>query len=121
MRLRMCLAATALTASCLACRPALIQRSITWFAIDGGSGTVSGLTASGIFSVTGTLGHHDAANSRTGWAFALSHGFRPGADAPCVADFNGVVGVPVDDIFLFLAQLCGSQPDADIDGKGSST
>ncbi|MBY0262007.1 MAG: hypothetical protein K2Q20_06665, partial [Phycisphaerales bacterium] len=37
--------------------------------------------------------------------------------APCRADFNGVGGVTVQDIFAFLSAWFARSPQADIDGQ----
>jgi hypothetical protein len=43
-----------------------------------------------------------------------------GAGAPCVADFNGVGGVSVQDVFDFLAAYFAGDPRADVNGGGLS-
>jgi len=50
--------------------------SIDWFTIDGGGGTSTG----GVFSVSGTVGQHDA-GAMSGGAFTLQGGFWTGAIA----------------------------------------
>ncbi|MDX1555655.1 MAG: hypothetical protein R3212_06490 [Xanthomonadales bacterium] len=49
--------------------------SIDWYTIDGGGGTSTG----GVFSLTGTIGQHDASPATAqGGAFSLSGGFWGG-------------------------------------------
>ena len=47
------------------------QYSIDWYKIAGGGGTSSG----GSYTVTGTIGQHDAGTPRTGGIYSLSGGF----------------------------------------------
>ena len=56
--------------------PALLQAQtqtlgIDWFKVSGGGGTSS----NGQYSVSGTLGQHDAGSSMTGGTFSLTGGF----------------------------------------------
>lgn len=45
--------------------------SMDWHTIDGGGGTSTG----GVFSVSGTIGQHDAGTTMTGGEFAVTGGF----------------------------------------------
>jgi hypothetical protein len=45
--------------------------SIDWYTIDGGGGTSTG----GVYSVSGTIGQHDAGGPMTGGNFSLTGGF----------------------------------------------
>ena len=45
--------------------------SIDWFTIDGGGGTSTG----GVYSVSGTIGQHDAGGPLTGGSYSLTGGF----------------------------------------------
>ena len=45
--------------------------SIDWFTIDGGGGTSTG----GVYSVSGTIGQHDAGGPMTGGNYSLTGGF----------------------------------------------
>src|ERR1035437_5333996 len=45
--------------------------SIDWFKIAGGGGTSTG----GVYSVSGTIGQHDAGNAMTGGSYSLTGGF----------------------------------------------
>jgi hypothetical protein len=45
--------------------------SIDWFTIDGGGGTSTG----GVYSVSGTIGQHDASEAMTGGNYSLTGGF----------------------------------------------
>ena len=47
------------------------QYSIDWFTIDGGGGTSTG----GGYSVSGTIGQHDAGGPMTGGNYSLTGGF----------------------------------------------
>ena len=61
--------------------------SISWYTIDGGGGTSSG----GNYSLTGTIGQHDASYSEGG-QYELLGGFWPGGlgldGVLCVVDFE---------------------------------
>ena len=62
----LCLLLTAL------CLPAFAQSySIDWYTIDGGGGTSTG----GVYSVSGTIGQHDAGGPMTGGNYSLTGGF----------------------------------------------
>lgn len=45
--------------------------SIDWYTIDGGGGTSTG----GVYSVSGTIGQHDAGNQMSGGNFSVTGGF----------------------------------------------
>jgi hypothetical protein len=45
--------------------------SVDWYTIDGGGGTSTG----GVYSVSGTIGQHDAGGPMTGGNFSLTGGF----------------------------------------------
>ena len=45
--------------------------SIDWFTIDGGGGTSSG----GVYSLSGTIGQHDAGGPMTGGQYSVTGGF----------------------------------------------
>ena len=47
------------------------QYSIDWFKVSGGGGTSTG----GVYSVSGTIGQHDAGGPMTGGNFSLTGGF----------------------------------------------
>ncbi|HYF15167.1 MAG TPA: hypothetical protein VD971_08875 [Phycisphaerales bacterium] len=63
--------------------------AIDWYTIDGGGGTSSG----GTFTLSGTIGQHDAGTVMTGGSFTLTGGFWVGAGGGPVGcdtiDFNG--------------------------------
>src|ERR1017187_6229082 len=44
---------------------------IDWYKVSGGGGTSTG----GVFSVTGTIGQHDAGGPMTGGSYSLTGGF----------------------------------------------
>jgi hypothetical protein len=47
------------------------QYSIDWYKISGGGGTSNG----GVYSVSGTIGQHDAGGPMTGGNYSLTGGF----------------------------------------------
>ena len=51
--------------------PALAQYSIDWYKVSGGGGTSTG----GVYSVSGTIGQHDAGGPMTGANYSLIGGF----------------------------------------------
>lgn len=53
------------------CARSSAQYSIDWYTIDGGGGTSTG----GVYSVSGTIGQHDASGPMTGGSFSLTGGF----------------------------------------------
>ncbi|HEV2434435.1 MAG TPA: hypothetical protein VG077_00395 [Verrucomicrobiae bacterium] len=60
-----------LLASCF-CLPAVAQQySIDWYKVAGGGGTSTG----GTYSVSGTIGQHDAGGPMTGGNYSLTGGF----------------------------------------------
>ncbi len=60
--------------------------TIPWHTIDGGGGPSSG----GAFTLSGTIGQHDAGGPMTGGGFSPSGGFWAGeVGDPCIGDFNG--------------------------------
>jgi hypothetical protein len=50
---------------------AMAQYSIDWWKVSGGGGTSTG----GVYSVSGTIGQHDAGGPMTGGNFSLTGGF----------------------------------------------
>ncbi|QOI99085.1 MAG: hypothetical protein HRU70_00695 [Phycisphaeraceae bacterium] len=59
---------------------------LNWTTIDGGGGTMSG----GIYTMSVTIGQHDAGQPMTGGIYSLSGGFWAGGtgEPSCPADFN---------------------------------
>jgi hypothetical protein len=58
--------------------PALSQAqsySIDWYKAAGGGGTSSGTNGASVYSVTGTIGQHDAGSAMTGGSYSLTSGF----------------------------------------------
>ena len=54
------------------CLPAWAQQySIDWYKVAGGGGTSTG----GVYSVSGTIGQHDAGGPMTGGTYSLTGGF----------------------------------------------
>jgi len=107
--------AIATAASC-----AQAQLSIPWFTIDGGGGVSSG----GSFSLSGTIGQHDAGPQLAGGAFALTGGFWPGATAApfCPADFNGDGTTDPDDLADFITAFFSvpPAPGSDFNNDGAT-
>lgn len=91
--------------------------SIPWHTIDGGGGTSSG----GSFSLSGTIGQHDAGPVMSDGAFALTGGFWAGlaAGEPCVGDFNGDGTVNTLDVISFLNAWAAGDSSADINDDGT--
>lgn len=56
---------------CALCLSAFAQYSIDWFTVDGGGGTSTG----GVYSVSGTIGQHDAGPTMTNAQYSLTGGF----------------------------------------------
>ena len=108
-----------------ACGSAMGQDfSISWFTIDGGGGTSTG----GDFSLSGTIGQHDAGGPMTGGDFSLTGGFWAGTGSggggcdPCPADYNLDGGIDGADVEAFFSDWeggtgCGdTNQDGGIDG-----
>src|SRR5271157_3325479 len=55
----------------LAATQAFAQYSIDWYKVSGGGGTSTG----GVYSVSGTIGQHDAGGPMTGTGYSLEGGF----------------------------------------------
>ena len=84
----------------MAALPARAQLDIPWHTIDGGGGTSTG----GTFSLSGTIGQHDAGGPMTGGTFSLTGGFWAGsAAAPsCPLDYNLDTVLNPDDLGDFI-------------------
>jgi len=90
--------------------------SIPWHTIDGGGGTSSG----GSFTLSGTIGQHDAGGPMTGGSYSLTGGFWAGTNAePCVGDFNGDGTVNTLDVLAFLNAWTAGEGSADINDDGT--
>ncbi len=93
------------------------QLSTSWFTIDGGGGTSSG----GAFSLSGTIGQHDA-GILAGGTFTLTAGFWVGTSTPsCPADFNQDGNLDPDDLSDFIAAFFSTpqSPAADFNVDGN--
>src|SRR5690349_3299903 len=53
------------------CFGARAQYSIDWFTVDGGGG----ISTSGVYAVSGTIGQHDAGPAMTNGQYSLTGGF----------------------------------------------
>lgn len=86
---------------------------ITAWTIDGG-GVIN--AAGGSYTLSGTIGQHDAAPTLTGGGYALSPGFWPAAviAAPCPADLAPPFGVlNFFDVSAYLTAYNAQDPAAD--------
>ncbi|USO00078.1 MAG: hypothetical protein H6810_05290 [Phycisphaeraceae bacterium] len=91
--------------------------SINWYTIDGGGGTSAG----GGYTLSGTIGQHDASNAMTGGAYTLTGGFWAGVGAgPCnAADIAEPYGIlDLVDITTFVSGFLGTDPIADLNSDG---
>ena len=107
------------------CLSAQAQYSIDWFKIAGGGGT----STNGQYSVSGTIGQHDAGVPMTGGSFSLTGGFwslveviqTPGAPTLRVYNTNGLITVawakPAEG---WLLQTTNALPNARVDVKDAS-
>jgi len=103
--------------------------SINWYTIDGGGGTSTG----GDFSLSGTIGQHDAGGPMTGGDFSLTGGFWVGTGGgtnpcgTCVADYNQDGGIDGGDVQAFFADwenaagCSDANQDGGIDGADVDT
>lgn len=99
--------------------------SINWFTIDGGGGT----STRGYFSLSGTIGQHDAGGPMIGGDFSLTGGFWAGVGStgsgclPCPADYNQDGGIDGTDVEAFFADweaavgCSDTNQDGGIDGS----
>ncbi|MEQ8771141.1 MAG: hypothetical protein RIB60_11605 [Phycisphaerales bacterium] len=91
---------TLTAASALAASPAFADLSIRWSTIDGGGFTSSG----GTFTLSATIGQHDAAPDRTAGGYDIAPGFWPGPELDaCLADCDGSGSLNIDDIDCFVS------------------
>jgi hypothetical protein len=115
MRTRILLSAPLLAAFFPAA--ALAQFQIDWYTIDGGGGSSAG----GGFSLTGTIGQHDA-GAAAGGAFECGGGFWGGSAVapPCYANCDGSTIPPVlnvSDFICFQSKFAAGDPYANCDGS----
>ena len=100
-----------------AAAPALAQFSIPWFTVDGGGGTSTG----GTFTLSGTIGQHDA-GTHTGGAFQCLGGYWGGAEggAVCYPNCDQSTATPilnVADFTCFLQRYAASDSYANCDAS----
>ena len=93
--------------------------AIDWSTIDGGGGTSS----AGAYTLSGTIGQHDASGALTGGNYALVGGFWAGVGSdpgPCtIADLAMPYAVlDLADISAFIDGFLNQQPIADLDPDG---
>jgi len=91
---------------------------LSWHTIDGGGGTSTG----GTYSLSGTIGQHDASTSlMTGGTFELAGGFWAGGGEPfppCLGDIEpdgGDQDVDIDDYTEVVLNWGGPGPQGDTD------
>ncbi|MBK7403104.1 MAG: hypothetical protein IPJ41_00375 [Phycisphaerales bacterium] len=114
MNIKTCTMIGILGAAMLAASASAQVYEIPWYTIDGGGGTSTG----GSFSLSGTIGQHDAGGPMSGGAFALTGGFWAAAGDACFADFNHDSAVDTRDVLAFLNAWTQQQGAADCDGNG---
>ena len=91
------------------------QYAIDWHTVDGGGGISSG----GGYTVSGTIGQHDAGGALAGGGYTVIGGFWAGvgaaSDACNVADLSEPHGVlDLSDINAFVSAFVTQGPAADI-------
>lgn len=93
---------------------------ITRYTIAGGASTSS----AGTYSLSGTIGQHDAGEPMTGGVFSVAGGFWPGADPSggrLCADQNGDGLVSPTDFTAWIANYNANDQRADTNQDGSIT
>lgn len=89
--------------------------SIPWYSVDAGGGTSVG----GPYSLSGTIGQHDAGAAASGGGYALAGGFWSAGANPCLADFNRDGEVNTQDVLAYLNAWVASESRADYNGDGT--
>ncbi|MBZ0173254.1 MAG: hypothetical protein K8E66_12795, partial [Phycisphaerales bacterium] len=90
---------------------------ITSSTIDGGGGTMVG----SFYSLSGTIGQHDASDAMTGTTFQLTGGFWPTVNPPppCPADLSPPYGLlDLADVLAFVHAFQANEALADFDDNG---
>lgn len=108
---------TALAGALFAASAAAQPYDIPWHTIDGGGGTSSG----GSYTLSGTIGQHDAGLPMTGGGFEVTGGFWAGVGpAGCnAADFAPPYGLlDLADVLAFATAFLAGETAADIDDNG---
>jgi hypothetical protein len=93
--------------------------AITWYTIDGGGGTSTG----GDYSLSGTIGQHDASGPLVGGDYSVTGGFWVGVGGSacgCAADYNVDGGVDGADVELFFADWVDAAGCADVNQDGGT-
>lgn len=96
------------------------QYSIPWSTIDGGGGTSSG----GAYTLSGTVGQHDASGPLAGGVYTVTGGYwagLPAAPDPACndADLAEPFGIlDLSDINAFVTGFTSQDPTSDIDNNG---
>lgn len=109
-------ARAALIVSLVLGAPALGQGlSIPWFTIDSGGGTLS----AGPYTLSGTVGQHDAHAPISAGPYTLTGGFWPGVSARPAGCTTADLALPFGqltfaDISAFLAAFSSNDPLADL-------
>lgn len=104
------------TLCCSITTAAFGQIEIAQSSIDGGAGVVTG----GNFSLSGTIGQHDASTTSSGGNFSVSGGFDTGQDEVLLGDVNGDGQVDLLDVQAFVEAITNGTfiVEADINGDG---
>ena len=116
MMIRIMTAASLLLCGTASAGPAY---SIDWSTIDGGGGTSTG----GVYTISGTIGQHDASGALSGGVYTVTGGFWAGVGVgptPCnPADLAEPFGVlDLGDIGAFVGGFTTQNPVADLDDNG---
>ena len=93
------------------------QYSIPWSTIDSG-GVLN--SSGGSYTLSGTIGQHDASGAISGGTYTLTGGFWAGVATaePCLGDFNGNGGVDFDDLNTFISAFQTQNLIGDFNGNG---
>ena len=85
---------------------------VDWYTIDGGGGASTG----GTYSLSGSIGQHDAGGPMLGAGFELAGGFWTGASVGCnIADVAPPFGtLDFTDVLSFLIGFSAEDPGADL-------
>lgn len=104
----------------LASQAAMAQDyAITWYTIDGGGGTSTG----GDYSLSGTIGQHDAGGPMIGGDYSVTGGFWAGIGSgtpgcPCAADYNDDGGITGEDVEAFFIDFENGAGCSDVNQDG---
>jgi hypothetical protein len=102
--------------------------SISWYKVAGGGGTSAGTNGPVVYSVSGTIGQHDASSQMSGGNFALTGGFwsiisvveTPGVPNLSVSLSSGSVVVSWPDTGTYTLQQTSGLAPANWQSSGYS-